>query len=153
LEYQEPNAIVDEIVRTTGAILAGRRWYDLAIARWNGVKGIYGGAWSGPVFVLTHRAPTALDPAVSFVSDTIDKAIARALAAAKGKSIVLFGGSIPQQSLEARLVDEIVIHLAPVLLGDGIRLHGGPGVGMVRLERTAVAESGQLTDLRFRVAK
>lgn len=48
-------------------------------------------------------------------------------------------------------LDEIVVHLAPVLLGDGIRFHGGPGVGRVNLERTAVAESGQLTDLRFSV--
>ncbi len=153
-EYQDPNAIVDDIVKTTGAILAGRRWYDLAIARWNGVKGIYGGAWSGPVFVLTHRPPAGpADAAITFVSDGIAKAVALALAAARGKSVVLFGATIPQQCLDAHLIDEIVIHLAPVLLGDGLRLHGGPGVSAVKLTRTAVAESGQLTDLRFRVAK
>src|SRR5262245_28294662 len=43
-EYEGPNAVVDEVIRTTGAILAGRRWHDLAIVRWNGSKGIYGGS-------------------------------------------------------------------------------------------------------------
>jgi hypothetical protein len=45
------------------------------------------------------------------------------------------------------------VHVAPVLLGDGVRFYGAPGVGRVDLERTAVLESGQLTDLRFRVLK
>src|SRR5262249_7797924 len=83
-EYEGPNAVVDEVIRTTGAILAGRRWHDLAIVRWNGSKGIYGGAWSGPVFVITHR-PTegAHDPAVTFVSDSLNEAVATARAAAK----------------------------------------------------------------------
>ncbi len=66
---------------------------------------------------------------------------------------MIFGANTARQCLDAGLLDEIVIHLAPVLLGDGIRLHGGPGVGRVDLERTALAQAGQLTDLRFRVTK
>jgi riboflavin biosynthesis pyrimidine reductase len=55
--------------------------------------------------------------------------------------------------IDERLIDEIVVHLAPVLLGDGVRLFGSPGQGRINLERTSVAKSGQLTDLRFRVVK
>jgi len=59
----------------------------------------------------------------------------------------------PGQCLDAGLVDEIVVHLAPVLLDDGIRLYGEPGFRQIGLERTALAQSGQLSDLRFRVVK
>jgi riboflavin biosynthesis pyrimidine reductase len=65
---------------------------------------------------------------------------------------VIFGANTARQCLDAGLLDEIVVHVVPVLLGDGVRLHGGPGVGQVDLERTAISQSGQLTDLRFRVA-
>jgi dihydrofolate reductase len=82
----------------------------------------------------------------------IEHAVATARAAADGRNLVIFGANTARQSLETGLLDEIVVHLAPVLLGDGVRLHGGPGVGRVDLERTAVDQSGQLTDLRFRVA-
>jgi dihydrofolate reductase len=153
-EHDEPtvdlSSIADEIMRTTGAILAGRRWYDVATSRFRGVDGIYGGVWTGPVFVLTHRLPEGEHhPAVTFVSD-LAEAVAAARDAAGGKNVVLFGASIPRQCLHARLVDEIVIHLAPVLLGDGVRLYEAPGSQPVPLTRTTMAESGQITDLRFR---
>jgi dihydrofolate reductase len=65
---------------------------------------------------------------------------------------VLFGASIPQQCLHAGLLDEIVIHLVPVLLGDGVHLYEMPGGQPVGLRRTVTAESGQVTDLCFRVS-
>jgi riboflavin biosynthesis pyrimidine reductase len=67
--------------------------------------------------------------------------------------VEIFGASTAQQALAAELVNEIVIHVAPVLLGDGIRLYGEPAAGRMDLERTALAESGQLVDLRYRVIK
>jgi hypothetical protein len=68
----DKSSMADEIVHTTGAILAGRRWYEIATSRFNGVDGIYGGAWKGPVFVLTHRPPeSGHHPAVSFVSEDV----------------------------------------------------------------------------------
>jgi dihydrofolate reductase len=153
-EYNEPSPIADEVMKTTGAILAGRRWHDVAMAKYRGRAGIYGGAWTGPVFVLTHRPPDAPDdPEITFLSDGIDNAVATARAAADGKNLVIFGANAARQCLDAGLLDEIVIHLAPVLLGDGVRLYGAPDASRVALERTAVAESGQLTDLRFRVTK
>jgi dihydrofolate reductase len=147
-----PSAMADEVMKTTGAILAGRRWYDVATSRYGGRQGIYGGAWTGPVFVLTHRPPDAPeDPAITFLSDGIHEAVATARAAAKGKTLGIFGASTARQCLHAQLLDEIVVHLAPVLLGDGVRLYDEPGGRRVGLVRTALEESGQVTDLRFRV--
>jgi dihydrofolate reductase len=146
--------LADEIMHATGAVLAGRRWYDVATKRYGGTGGIYGGAWAGPVFVLTHTPPEAAsDPSVTFVTDVIESAVATALTAAGGKNLEIFGADTARQCLRAGLLDEIVIHLAPVLLGDGVRFYDGHGATQIDLERIAVSEAGELTDLRFRVAK
>jgi dihydrofolate reductase len=79
--------------------------------------------------------------------------VATAQAAAGGKDVGIFGASLSRQCLQAGLLDEIVIHLAPVLLGDGIRLFGGEGDRRVNLERISLGEADQLTDLRLRVVK
>ena len=151
-EHTAPSALADEVRESTGAILAGRRWYDVATARYGGRSGIYGGAWSGPVFVLTHRPPEASnDPSLTFLSDGVRNAVATASTAAGEKSVGIFGADIARQCLRGGHLDEIVVHLAPVLLGDGVRFHDSPGAPRVQLERTALAESGQLTDLRFTV--
>jgi dihydrofolate reductase len=149
-----PNPIADEAMHGTGAILAGRRWHDVAMERYHGRRGIYGGAWSGPVLVLTNRPQEAsVDPEIRFVSGPIEDAVAAAREAAGGGGVGVFGANVARQCIEAGLLDTIVVHLAPVLLGDGVRLYGGAGAAPVRLERTAVGESGQLTNLRFRVAR
>ena len=138
--------VADDVKKATGAIVAGRRWYDLATARWDGRQGIYGGDWDGPVVVLTHHPPeTWEDPGISFVSDGIEAAVAAGRAAAGGKAVGIFGATTARQALDAGLVDEIVLHLAPVLLGDGVRLYG-PGASRVDLE-------GRVTDLRLRVKR
>src|SRR5919109_2403553 len=122
-----PSAMADEVVERMGAILAGRRWYDMVTARYGssegiyGRKGVYGGRWRGPIVVLTHRPSDVRDVAgVTLVSEGIEDAVATARAATAGKEIVVFGANIAEQCLEARLLDEIVIHLAPLLLGDGV---------------------------------
>jgi len=150
----EKSAVAEEVMQTAGAILAGRRWYDIATQRLDGVEGIYGGAWSGPVFVLTHDPPRGEHhPAIRFIAGELVDAVRTARSVADGKSVVLFGASIPQQCLQAGLLDEIVIHLVPVLLGDGIHLYEMPGGHKVGLRRTVTAESGQVTDLCFRVSR
>jgi len=144
-------SLADEVIRTTGAVLAGRRGYELG--RQRGSKP-YGGVWTGPQFVLTHDPPgSSSDPTVTFLSEPIRAAVDTALAAADGKNIVLFGASIGRQCIESELVDELLIHLVPVLLGDGLRLFDKPGSEPVPLERLSLGQSGQLTDLRFRVLK
>jgi dihydrofolate reductase len=152
--FGEATAMADETMSRIGAILAGRRWYELAVERWDGIDGIYGGAYEGPVFVLTHRPPQESASArIRFVSDGIDAAVATAQAAAGGKDVGIFGASLSRQCLHAGLLDEIVIHLAPVLLGGGVRLYGDDGDRRVELERISLGEAEQLTDLRVRVVK
>lgn len=148
-----PNRIGEEVMKTTGAILAGRGWYDAATAKYDGRRGIYGGAWEGPVFVLTHRPPEAPDdPGITFLQSDLEEAVATAKDAAGDKNLEIFGANLAAQRLDAGLIDEIVTHVAPVLLGDGVRLYGVTGERrQVELERTELAESGQQTSLRFRV--
>ena len=153
--YPGPNRLADEVMESTGAILAGRRWHDVASERYSGRLGIYGGAWEGPLFVLTHRPPdAAADPGITFLSGGLEEAVATAREAAGAKNLEIFGGDVAAQCLDAGLIDEIVVHLAPVLLGDGVRLYGVAGNRReVELERTDLAESGEgrLTSMRFRV--
>jgi dihydrofolate reductase len=146
------SSLADEVLGSSGAILGGRRWFDVAERSFDGVDGIYGGQWQGPVFVLTHRPPEEpTDGRVAFVSSSVAAGVATARAAADGKDVVIFGANLARQCLDQGLLDEIVIHLAPVLLGDGVRLFGAPGSKRVALRRTTLAQSGQITDLRFSV--
>jgi dihydrofolate reductase len=148
-----PGPVAAEIIQATGAILAGRRGYDLGTKPGSEPGGIYGGAWHGPMFVLTHRPQEAPRVAgITYLSGAIEDAVASALAAADGKSLGLFGASIARQCLQRGLLDEIIVHLVPVLLGDGVRLFDADGGdGMIQLERTGLWDAGQITDLRFRV--
>jgi dihydrofolate reductase len=146
------SSIADEVLQSAGAILGGRRWYDVAVQKFDGYNGIYGGRWQGPVFVLTHRQGDAgHHPAITFLSDGLSNAVATAMSAAAGKNVIVFGASLATQCIAAGLLDEIVIHLAPVLLCGGIRLIDTKNLGPVLLERTLVASSDGVTDLRFKV--
>jgi dihydrofolate reductase len=143
-----------EVRDATGAILAGRRWHDVATERYGGRAGIYGGEWNGPVFVLTHEPPSdPPDPGIRFTSGPIEEAVAAARDAAGGGRVGIFGAGVARQLLAAGLLDEIAVHLVPVLLGAGVRLYGDDGAPTVTLERIGATLSPQLTDLRFRVAR
>jgi dihydrofolate reductase len=136
-----------------GAIVAGRRWYHLALERWNGVDGIYGGGFRGPVFVVSHRpAPTDADPRLTFVTD-LEGAVTRAREAAGDGDVGVFGGSLTRQCAAAGWLDELVVHVVPVLLGAGVRLYGEDGDPTILLERVECAPGDQITDLRFRVVR
>jgi dihydrofolate reductase len=115
----------------------------------------YGGAWTGPVFVLTHRPSEAPDdPGITFVSDGIADAVATArAAAARGKNLEIFGAELARQCLNDALLDEIVVHVAPVLLGDGVRLYAVPGGARIDPERVEAEASGRTTGLRLRVRR
>lgn len=112
-EAGSQSAMAEDFMKSIGALLAGRRWYDVATSRFQGVEGLYGGAWSGPVFVLTHRPPEGgAHPAVTFVSSgPIEGAVSAARAAAKGRSVGILGANVAQQCLQAGLVEEILVHL------------------------------------------
>jgi dihydrofolate reductase len=104
--------------------------------------------------LLTHRPPEhSTDRRITFTSGLIEDAVAAAQAAAGDKDVGIFGASVSGQCLQAGLLDEIVLHVAPVLLGDGVRLFGGDGAGRIELERISVGSEEQLTDLRFRILR
>jgi dihydrofolate reductase len=148
------SALADAVLQAAGAILGSRRWYDIAVRKFNGYDGIYSGQWKRPVFVLTHRPPGAHHhPAITCLSDDVSDAVATAKDAAAGKAVIVFGANLAAQCLRAGLVDEIIIHLVPILLGDGVRLIGAADLRPVALERKLVATAGQITDLRFTVRR
>jgi dihydrofolate reductase len=145
---------VGEVLRSTGALLVGRRTQDVE----DRVRaGLYGGAFSGPFFVLRHDPPD--EPPVvkgvtgQFVDVGIEEAVGIAREAADGGDVVVLGANVARQCLEVGLLDEIVIHVAPVLLGGGIRLFERPEGEPVRLVPTASIEEGETTVLRYSVSR
>lgn len=153
-ELGRPSDLADEVRDGIGAILAGRRWYDVATDRYDGRAGIYGGKWDGPVFVLTHDPPERNeDPSITFLTDDYEAAHSAAAEASGDKQLGLFGASIGRQAIEAGLLDEIVVHVAPLLLGDGVRLYGGPGAPRVDLERATLEDQGDQISVRYRVKR
>ena len=149
----EPGANRDEVERMfaeSGAFIFGRRTYEIADG-WGGRHPVNG----VPVFVLTHDPPADFPRGPSnltFVTDGIESAIERAPAVAGGKDIKLGGASPGKQALAAGLCDEILIHLAPVLLGGGVRLFD-PLPDGIRLEKLSVTDGPFATHLRYRVIK
>lgn len=139
------DGLVDEYVATTGAILAGRAGWDAIIDP----QRPYGGAWQGPIFVLTHHPDDATAAeGVTFLDCDVSEAVRIALDAAGGKNVEVFSPTIGSQMLERGLIDEIDIHVAPVLLGDGIRLHG-PGSPTIRLDNLIGDDPHRTVDLRY----
>jgi dihydrofolate reductase len=149
-----PPALVDETIATTGAILGGRRGYEVGRrAERPETAKPFGGRWSGPIFVLTHAPPEdEADPDYTFLSGDIRDAVATARASAGGRNLLVLGASVVDQCLREGLLDEILILVLPVLLGDGVRLFREPGAP-TRLEALEVSASGQVANLRYRVVR
>jgi len=135
-----------EVMQATGAILTGRNTHEVG-KRMNPEGAAYDG---GPVFVLTHRPPAEPEPGVTFLSCGLDEAVAVARAAAQGKNLEILGADLAGQCLRHGLVDEILVYVLPVLLGDGVRF-SPPGLGRIDLEPFDTRSSGPVTMLRFRV--
>ena len=136
-----------EYIETTGAVLCGRDGWEQAI---HGAPP-YGGAWSGPIFVLTHH-PEDATPAdgVTFLSCDPAEAVRIGLAAAGGKNLEVFSPTIGRQLLELGLIDEIDLHIAPILLGEGIRLFDNPGGEPIPLHRVSDGDPAMTVDVRYR---
>jgi dihydrofolate reductase len=154
--------MVAESLRATGAVVMGRRMFSGGEGPWEDDPNADG--WWGeeppfhvPVFVATHhtREPLPMQGGTTFtfVTDGVASAVEQAQAAAGDKNVSVGGGaSVIQQLMDAGLLDEIQIHLVPVLLGGGVRLF--ENVGVADLERTEFASSPTgVTHLRFRVPK
>lgn len=138
--------LIAEYVATTGAVLGGRKGWDAT-----GDDRPYGGAWHGPIFVLTHH-PEDARPAdrVTFLNCEPAEAVRIALAAADGKNVEVFSPTIGRQLLELGLIDEIDLHIAPVLLGDGIRLYDNPGGAPIPLQPVDPDEAPAVVNVRYR---
>ena len=153
-EDERNRELLTEAVDAVGAIIAGRGTYDLSVPWW-GADGPTGPA-RVPVFVLTHAEPEdAPEGGVyTFVTDGIESALEQAKAAAGEKDVAVMGGAhIGQQYIAAGLVDEISIHLVPVLFGDGTRMFEHLGGEHFQLETAGVIETPETTHLRFRVVE
>ena len=135
---------------STGAVVAGRRTFEWA------------GGWGGdhhdgvPIFVYSRQAP-GIDieawPLVTYVSD-VAAAMTRAREAADGKNVLVHGAAAAQLALAAGALDELELHVVPVLLGAGRRLFGDLGAPPVELTRTRVLEGeGGVTHLHYRVER
>jgi dihydrofolate reductase len=139
----------DEFAGRGGAVISGRRTYDIA------------GAWQGdgplpgvPLFVLTHQAPAEVPrgrSAYTFItSGGITEAVERARAAAGGQDVSIMGSAGVQQALRAGLLDELILHQVPVLLGGGVRLLDHV---QGRLRCTRVVDAPGVTHLCYDVAR
>jgi dihydrofolate reductase len=139
-----------ESTREIGAMVAGRRMFDIANA-WQGHP-----PGEGPTFIVTHSPPqdwVKEDSPFTFVTDGVESAIRQAKAAARDKDVSVASASIAQQCLRAGLLDEIYIDLTPVLLGGGVRLFDNLGNMPVALEPIKVIAAPGVTHLGFRVVK
>jgi dihydrofolate reductase len=143
--------VFDEAAGQVGAVIAGRRTYDVS------------GAWDGsgplpgvPLFVLTHRVPDTVpagDPPYTFVTHGIERAVEEARTAAADKEVALMGATSVQQCLRAGLLDELTISLVPVVLGRGVRLLDGLDPGSIELDLVRVVDAPGVTHLTYRVVK
>jgi dihydrofolate reductase len=142
--------VYDEVM-ATGAVVAGRPTFEPA------------GGWGGdhhdgvPVFVVTRRQPDAEEaarwPLVSYVGD-VTTAMTRAKEAAGDKDVLVHGALLAQLALAAGVLDELEIHVIPVLLGQGRRLFDGMSPEQIELERTRILEGdGGVTHMRYRVRR
>ena len=138
-----------EIAAATGAMLIGRRTYEAGNRMKADKPGSTDYPFSGPVFVLAHNPPDPPDPAVTFLTGDIGEAVATARSAAGGKNLEILGADVASQCLRRGLVDEILVYVLPVLLGDGIRF-SSPGLARIDLEPVSSTRSGAVTIFRFR---
>src|SRR3954447_9791659 len=139
-----PSGEVFDELMATGAVVVGRRTFDLA-GQWNGDHhGV-------PIFVPTRRTPPPpASELVHYVTDGVESAMARAKQAAGEANVLVHGAELAQSCLRAGVLDELEIHLIPVLLGAGRRLFGDLAEH-VELELTRVVDAPGVTHLRFQV--
>ena len=158
-EVNESSKVVEEEQAGIGATIMGRNMFGGHPGPWN-PKQPWNRWWGNdppfhhPVFVLTHHARDPLDleggTTFTFVTEGIEAALEEAREAAGGKDIALGGGAdAARQYLRAGLVDEMEIHLVPILLGSGERLFEGTGTDLHGLELAREVATPKVTHLKF----
>jgi dihydrofolate reductase len=151
---ERDRAILTDGIASIGAVIAGRRTYETSVPWW-GADGPTGPA-RVPVFVLCHKAPeeVPVGGVYAFVTEGIERALDQAREAAGDKDVTVMGGAeTGQQYLRAGLVDELSIHLVPVLFGAGTRMFEGLGDQHLQLENRGSLQTPSATHLRFGIAR
>lgn len=140
--------IMNDLIASTGAVVLGGKTYKDAIDdEWGGKTPFH-----TPAFVLVHSLPQTIGDGFTFVTDGIESALEQAKATAGDKNVWLMGGANTlQQYLNAKLVDELHIHIAPLILGKGTRLF--ENVRAMELERTRLIETPAATHVHYLVMK
>jgi dihydrofolate reductase len=160
-EVNESTQIVQEAFENVGAGVMGRNMFgpvgggDWPDEQWNGWWGDEP-PYHNDVFILTHHArePVGMEAGTTFhfVTDGIERALERAKEAANGKDVRLWGGAqVIQQYLAAGLLDELELHIVPVLLGAGARLFDNLGDAKVELEQVRAVQAPGVAHLKYRV--
>jgi dihydrofolate reductase len=149
-----PDAAAAALPEKVGALLVGRRtWGGDDPNRGDEEKeGAFGGTWHGPQFVVTHNPPAEAEPDVVFETD-LARAIAAAREAAGEKYVSVLGAEVARGCLELGELDEVLMIVEPILLGDGVRIFDHPGGAEIVLERIGVEVEPTGTHLWFRVAR
>ena len=145
-----PRETVASVAAETGSMLIGRRTWDIGDTMEAEEPGSTDYPFTGPFFLLTHRPPERPDPDVTILSGDIGDAVATALDAANGKNLELLGADVAGQCLARGLVEEILVYVLPILLGDGVPF-SAPGLPRIALEPLSSEPAGEATILRFRV--
>ena len=147
------NAAAERLLANLGALLVGHNTFGGDDPnRGTENEGAFGGRYHGPVVVLTHRPPADPHAGITFCTD-LPSAVAQATAAAGDKYVNVLGAEVARSCLEAELLDEVMVFVAPMLLGDGTRLFDWPGGHAVHLEPRLVSQGPKATSLWYDVLR
>ncbi len=148
------DALAAELPSRVGSILVGRRTWggDDPNRHGEGEEGPFGGAWQGQQFVVTHSPPASAPSDTHFETD-LSAAIAKARAAAGERYVAILGAEVARGCLELGELDEVLVFVAPLLLGDGVRLFEHPGGTEVELEQLRIEAEGDFAHLWYRVPR
>lgn len=147
-----PQEDIAEVAAATGAMLVGRRTWDVGDRMEADEPGSRDYPFTGPMFLLTHRPLDRPNPGVTILSGDIGDAVATALDAAAGRNLEILGADVASQALRRGLVDEILVYLLPVVLGNGIPFSPAGSV-RVDLDPISSTRSGAATILRYRARR
>lgn len=142
--------IIDELIKTSGAVILGRRTYDVGIGDpWGGVT-----PFSVPAFVVSGSRPEKMVDGFSFINEGIENALKQAKLIAGNKNVWIMGGAnLAGQYIKAKLIDELHIHLVSLILGAGNRLFESTGPSTIELEKIKSIESTGVSHLEYRIVK
>ena len=152
--YMGPDPALDGLAERIGALLVGRRtWTGDDPNRGTDKEGAFSGTWTGPQVVLTRQKPEGLpaEPGVTYSDDVLEAIELAKAGAGDSEYVSILGAGAARSCWEAGALDEVLVSIAPIMLGDGVRLFDLPGGGHVRLERLSASHGPGGTTLWFRV--